>query len=135
MILGYDPVDDRHYEFLYQLLEERPKEACISHKKMPTMEEHVAFVDSFPYKEWFVIRSGKDLVGSVYLTHRNEFGMFIKKEFAGKGIATKAFMWMIDRHPGERMLSNVNPENERIINVLKRLGFVRVQETYEYAGR
>jgi|SRR6185295_12210718 len=132
MKLWYEPVDKHHYEFLYELLAERPKEACISHKQMPTMEQHQAFVDSFPYKEWYVIRMGEEMAGSVYLTHQNEFGMFIKQGFEGKGIATKSFQWMIDRHPGERMLSNVNPKNDRIIAVLKRLGFKLLQETYSY---
>lgn len=134
-MICYEPVDSPHYQFLYDLLAERPKEACISHKKMPTFEEHKAFVDSFPYQEWWVIRDGSDLVGSCYLTKHNEFGMFIKKGFEGRGIATKSFKWMIERHPGERLLSNVNPKNKRIIEVLTRIGCVKLQETYSYEPR
>lgn len=129
-MIWYEPVDSPHYKFLWDLLAERPKEACISHKKMPTWEEHCRFVDSFPYQEWWVIMDGSERAGSCYLTHQNEFGMFIKKGFEGRGIATTAFKWIREKHPGERLLSNVNPENIRIINVLKRLGCRKVQETY-----
>lgn len=132
MRLTYEPVDDRHYRFLYDLLKERPKNACISHRKMPTFAEHVAFVDLFPYKEWYIIRHKSEMAGSVYLTYQNEFGMFIKKEFSGKGIATAAFKWMTNRHKGERLVSNVNPNNKRIINLLKSLGCRLIQETYEH---
>ncbi len=135
MTLWYEPVDDRHYQFLYDLLKERPKNACISHKKMPTMKEHIKFVDSFPYKEWYVIREGGDMVGSVYLSNQNEFGMFIKKGFSGRGIARKTFDWMERRHRGERLLSNVNPKNRRIKRLLESIGCVKVQETYEHRSR
>lgn len=132
-MIWYVPVDTQHYQFLYDLLAERPKEACISHKKMPTFEEHKRFVDSFPYKEWWVIMDGHDMAGSVYLTHQNEFGMFIKNGFEGKQIATKTFKWVREKYPGERLFSNVNPNNKRIIEVLTRLGCKKVQETYEHA--
>lgn len=132
-MIWYEPVDHPHYQFLYDLLAERPKEANISHRKMPTFEEHKAFVDSFPYKEWFVIMDGSDMAGSVYLTHQNEFGMFVKKGYEGRGIATNAFKWVRERHPGERLLSNVNPKNKRIIDVLTRLGCRKIQETYIHA--
>jgi RimJ/RimL family protein N-acetyltransferase len=133
-VIWYEPVDKPHYQFLYDLLEERPQEACISHKKMPTWSEHCAFVDSFPYKEWWIIMDGSDRAGSVYLTHQNEFGMFIKNGYHGRGIATHTFKWVRERYKGERLLSNVNPANKRIIAVLTRLGCRKVQETYEHSA-
>lgn len=135
MTLWYEPVDDRHYDFLYELLKERPKNACISHKKMPTFEQHKRFVDSFPYKEWYVIRDGGDMVGSVYLTHKNEFGMFILKTFGGRGIARKTFDWMERRHKGDTLYSNVNPKNKRIKRLLESIGCKVIQETYVHKGR
>ena len=40
---------------LHQLLEEREPEANISHKAMPSWEEHVRFVESKPYEAWYFI--------------------------------------------------------------------------------
>ena len=137
MILRYEPVSEYHYGFLYDLLKERPKNANISHQKMPSFNEHVAYVDSWAtrFREWHVICLGDAMVGSTYLTHHNEFGMFIMRKYAGRGIARETFRWIERRHKGERLLSNVNPKNKRIIGLLESLGCKVIQHTYEHRSR
>ena len=51
-------VSKSDYRFLYNLLKERDPRANISHKKMPTYNEHVMFVSSRPYSKWYVILYG-----------------------------------------------------------------------------
>ena len=72
-------VSKSDYRFLYNLLKERDPRANISHKKMPTYNEHVMFVSSRPYSKWYVILYGANKAGSVYITSQNEIGIFIKK--------------------------------------------------------
>jgi hypothetical protein len=40
---------------LHQLLEERDESANISHKAMPSWDDHVRFVESKPYQAWYFI--------------------------------------------------------------------------------
>ena len=74
-------VSKSDYRFLYDLLIERDTRVNISHKKMPTYNQHVSFVSAKPYSKWYVILYGVNKAGSIYLTSRNEIGIFIKKSF------------------------------------------------------
>ena len=69
------------YEFLYELLKERDDKMNISHKKMPTFNQHVKFVNSKPYSKWYVIVLNNQKIGSIYITQINEIGIFLKKNF------------------------------------------------------
>jgi RimJ/RimL family protein N-acetyltransferase len=129
-------------QFLYELLRERDETINISHCKMPSFEEHIRFVDSRPYREWFIIfdewgnlKMGP--IGSIYLTKPpkpsqagNEIGIFIKKEFQGKGFGKAAICLLMNRHPGEHFLANINPHNARSIDLFEGLGFELMQVTY-----
>ena len=42
-------------QFLYELLKNKDPNSNISHKKMPTYDEHVKFVLSKPYTNWYII--------------------------------------------------------------------------------
>ena len=42
--------------FLYALLEERTPEMSISHKAMPTFQQHARFVRDIPYAAWYLVR-------------------------------------------------------------------------------
>ena len=55
-------------KFLYILLEERPTYANISHKQLPSYDQHKAFVNSNPYDIWFVLWNDNSRVGSIYKT-------------------------------------------------------------------
>ena len=39
-------------DFLFELLLQRSSKENISHKKMPTYEEHIKFIISKPYYKW-----------------------------------------------------------------------------------
>src|SRR5258708_39663719 len=52
--------------FLYQLLKDRSQIANISHERMPTFQEHLAFVDSHPYHAWYLICFEKKRVRSLW---------------------------------------------------------------------
>ena len=69
------------YRFLYNLLKERDSRANISHKKMPTYNEHLKFIRSKPYAKWYIAEFGAFKIASVYLTSQNEIGIFIKKTY------------------------------------------------------
>lgn len=120
--------------FLYELLKARPSNANISHSKTPTWKAHLAFVASCPYREWFLIRVGHHIVGSVYLSKRDELGIAIWPSFQGKGYATKALKMMVARHKKRVLYANIAPSNYKSqFLFVRKLGFKHIQETYRLA--
>ena len=119
------------YRFLYDLLMERDSRANISHKKMPTYNQHVSFVSAKPYSKWYVILYGANKAGSIYLTSQNEIGIFIKKSFQNKQLGNIALHKLIQKNPKKRYLANVNPKNKKSISFFKKNGFKLIQYTFE----
>lgn len=121
-------------EILYKMLEERTPEQSISHKGMPTMDEHQKFVFSKPYFAWYFIRNEHDeIVGNIYLTDRREIGIMIFKAHSGKGYGTKAVRELMKTWPGQ-FYANVNPDNKPSVEFFKGLGGKLVQHTYKLTG-
>lgn len=144
-------------DILYDLLKERSTEddpnVNISHRALPPYEEHRAFVDSFPYRAWHLIRLNEEVpcegeapaviaptyVGYVSITRRDEIGIVLFRAHRGKGYGRKAMQLLLDRYkPQEAIaseragvfLANINPKNERSIRLFTSLGFKLRQHTY-----
>jgi len=115
---------------LYKLLGQRTPEQSISHKEMPTMQEHEEFIGSNPYKAWFLIRVNNEYVGSVYLTKQREIGIFIFNKHKGNGYATTAIKLMKSLYPG-KMYANVNPKNMPSRQLFEKIGGKFIQITFE----
>lgn len=120
------------FRFLYDLLSERESIVNISHKKMPTYEEHVKFVMSKPYSQWYIVYFNGKKSGSVYLSKQNEIGIFVKKTFQGKGIGAQILESVIEKNGPGRYLANISPRNKRSIKFFKNNGFSLIQHTYEF---
>lgn len=130
--------------FLYELVKLRSSEPLvnISHKALPTWDEHVAFVESHPFRAWEIVcdDAGR-MIGYVSITARNEIGIVLMPEARGKGIGRAAVQDFLTRHPplpavpGERdgrLLANINPKNKRSIALFNDLGFRPIQVTYAH---
>lgn len=130
-IYSLAPIKTR--QFLYDLLLNRPATANISHKQMPTFEEHCAFVSSYPYMAWYLIFDGGDPVGSIYLTLQGEIGIHLIKSRRNKGLGANAVSELMRRHGKIRYLANIAPLNEPSKKLFKGMGFKLIQETYEHA--
>jgi RimJ/RimL family protein N-acetyltransferase len=125
------PDMEKAYRALFDLLSERTIDQNISHKKMPTWDEHLAFVRSRPYAAWYLIEDEQgEIAGAVYLSHAREVGLFIFRRFWGKKIGVEAMKKLREAHPG-RLLANINPANTNSIRFFTELGFVHIQNTYE----
>lgn len=138
------PVNEAILKFLYDLLQEREDHVSISHKTMPSWDDHVNFVCSMPYRYWWIIfgeippidgmRQVPRNVGAAYLSKQNEIGIFIKKEYQGKGYGKEAIKRIVEMFPGQRLLANISPANERSHKLFQELGFSPIQTTYELAS-
>jgi GNAT superfamily N-acetyltransferase len=107
---------------------------------MPSFDEHLQFVYGRPYREWFLIYDEwgnveMGPIGAIYLSKQNEIGIFIAKEYQGKGHGKTAICLLMNRHPGERFFANINPHNSRSIDMFESLGFELKQLTYAKENR
>ena len=118
-------------EFLFKLLKERDPRANISHKKMPSYNQHVNFIKSKPYTKWYIILKSKEKIGSIYLSKNDEIGLFISKKYQGSNVGKYALSQLIKKNPRERYLANVNPKNKRSIRFFKNNDFKLIQYTFE----
>lgn len=134
-----------HAKILYDLLAERPAEASISHKAMPTWEEHLEFIGqkpgawgsgrAHPYQAWYIAQEwlshddGMQVVGSVYLTNANEIGVSVFAKYQGHGFGEEAVRMLMELHWPRRFLANVAPGNEPSRRMFEKLGFKLIQQT------
>tara|TARA_B110000014_G_C19885277_1_gene458130 strand:+ start:102 stop:527 length:426 start_codon:yes stop_codon:yes gene_type:complete len=120
-------------QFLFDLLKERDKRTniSISHKKMPTYEEHTKFIKSKPYTKWYIVLKSKQKIGSVYLSKNDEVGVFISKKFQGEKIGDLALCELMKKNTRKRFLANLNPKNKKSIAFVERNGFKLIQITFE----
>ena len=125
------PINEKDYEFLYKLLSERKQITFISHKKMPTYEEHVKFIESEPYSKWYIIQIDDKKIGSIYLTKENEIGIHFFTQYEESERFQNVIKEFFLKEPQDRFVMNVSPKNEQYIDLTKKLGFHLVQHTYE----
>jgi len=115
---------------LYMLLQERTPDQSISHKEMPSFNEHIIFVESMPYEHWDLIKNDDGVyVGSVYMTKLREIGIFIFEEFKHNGYGS----WAVNeamRVYGLPLYANINPRNESSIKLFEKMGAKHIQQTF-----
>lgn len=130
-------------EWLYELLKERSTEddpyVNISHRALPTMVEHKLFIESEPYRYWYLIVADWHAVGYISATRKNEIGIVLSRRFRGKGYGRQALRLFIDLHtplpavPSHRSgkwLANINPDNGQSVKLFTGAGFGLIQQTY-----
>lgn len=130
------PVGLHDWQFLYDLLAERPAHANISHRSMPDIGAHIGFVRSNPYQAWYIIEQQDSQAriwntGSIYLTHNDEIGIHIHQDHHGQGIAKAAIQELIRQHPKPSYKANIAPLNNISQKMFMELGFNLIQYTYE----
>lgn len=116
---------------LWTLLEASLPSENISHRVMPSHEDHIKFVISRPYQCWYMIINGPLIIGAIYLTYLNEFGIRLFSDFHNQGYEKEAIRRLAIMHPHKRYLMNINPANSRLKDVVDDLGGRLIQHTFE----
>ena len=129
--IKFKRVSKTDHDFLYLLLEHRDPKENISHKQMPTFKQHEKFIDSKPYKKWFIIKLDKISIGSIYLSYQNEIGFFLKNEYNIKSIGGYILNKFINENPQKNFFVNINPRNKKSIFLFQKNGFKLIQNTYK----
>ena len=122
---------ENDFKFLYEMLEERELIQNITHKKIPSYNEHVNFIKSNPYSNWYIIFENNKKIGTVYLSKENEVGVFIIKKNQRNGIGKESLKKLIKKNPRKKFFANVNPKNYNSIKFFENFGFKLTQKTYE----
>jgi len=125
------PIKKSDYLFLYEMLKERKPEENISHKKIPTMKQHVSFVLSKPYSKWYTIQHKKEKVGTIYLSKQNEIGIHIKNNYKNLGIEKDAVKIIMKKNPRKKYFANISIKNKKLMKFFESQKFSKLQVTYE----
>ena len=119
------------YVFLHNLLAQRNSKINISHKRMPTWEEHVRFVKSKPYSKWYIIYNKDEKIGSIYLSKQSEIGIHLLKKYEKESIHLESIQKLMLLNSKIKFRANISPKNKNYIMLFEKLGFKMVQHTYE----
>ena len=117
--------------FLYDLLKNKDPNANISHKKMPSYDEHVKFVMSKPYTNWYIIEYEKKNVGAIYLSKQDEIGISVSNDYEYDQIAKSALKLLMKLNQRKRYLANTSPKDVRSQEFLLKNGFTGLEYVYE----
>ena len=117
--------------FLYELLKNKDSNANISHKKMPSYDEHVEFVMSKPYTNWYIIEYDKKNVGTIYLSKQDEIGISINNDYEYDQIVKPTLKLLMKLNQRKRYLANTNPKDVRAQEFLLKNGFTSLENVYE----
>ena len=123
--MQYRNVTYKDADFLYKLLQSRESWENISHLCMPTFNDHSEFVRNHPYKLWQIVSYYED-IGSVYITYRDELAIWLERWCEWH------FLEILKNFLRPGIFYNVNPENKRLIKLLKSQNFELMQKTYIY---
>ena len=119
------------YVFLHNLLAQRNSTVNISHKKMPTWEEHIKFIKSKPYSKWYIIYNKDEKIGSIYLSKQSEIGIHLLKKYEKESIHLESIKKLMLLNSKIKFRANISPKNKNYIMLFEKLGFKMVQHTYE----
>ena len=125
------PVTKNDALFLYELLKTKDPIANISHKKMPSYDEHVNFILSNPYAIWYIIEYEGKKIGSVYLSKHDEIGIYLVDNSLYDKIGKSVIKLLIKNNPRKRYLAKVSPQNKKLQNFFVNNGFIGLEYTYE----
>ena len=124
------PVTTDDAKFLFDLLRQREGIVNISHKSLPTWEEHVEYIKNNTYQSWDIIWVDNVRIGNIYLTDRDEIGIFLDKKFQSNGYGSIAITEFMKKNGKKRYLANINPTNYKSIQFFGKHGFIHIQNTY-----
>lgn len=115
---------EKYVKYLFTLLSQRKDWQNISHSKMPMFIQHYKFVDSKPYRNWYVVSVDDILVGATYMTNQYEIGIHLTDDNQGKKIGPKVVKLLMERFIHRPLFANINPKNARSIAMFIKLGFM-----------
>lgn len=127
---------DIQIEKLYLLLKNRSY--MISHKFLPSFEEHKSFVSNYPYIAWYLLYKNKSALGSFYIHTDNSVGINLIEKYEENDVCNIIGYIQKNYSPLPPIKSvrrgvffmNVASENTELIKVLQNLGKTEFQSSF-----
>ena len=127
---------NKQVEILYTQLKKRIHN--ISHKRIPTLEDHKSFVKNNPYRAWYIINDNSHTIGSVYVKFDNSIGLNCNDNISNgeiKNILNLVCSKIspLKAEPSVRpsnFFINVASLNKSLQQKLSSIGLVETQRTY-----
>lgn len=123
-------------EFLFNLLKYR--RYGISHKSMPSYEDHKFFISNFPYFKWLIISYEEIKIGALYINQDNSVSInLLPNKIKHLDEIIKSFeIKFLPQEPLKSLRSrnfffNLHPEDIMMQKTLEKNGYVISQISYE----
>ena len=130
-----NPAKEKEIDFLHKLLLSR--EFNISHRKLPSLEDHRVFVLNHPYRNWSLVLCDKTAIGSIYSGFDNSVGISLFPEFLlHRRSVIKKFLEDFVPLPGipsmvrNEFIFNVAVDDLKYQEDLSKCGAIQIQYTY-----
>jgi arsenate reductase-like glutaredoxin family protein len=125
-----------HIKILYQHLQNRTHH--ISNTKKTSFEKHKKFVKNHPYRVWFMVKEGNEVLGNVYVKYDNSIGLYFSKRISNERLKEILRIVGMQLSPLDAIASvrndkfhiNVASSNIDLQNKLVELGLEEIQRTY-----
>ncbi len=113
----------------------------ISHRKMPTFEQHLQFVSNHPYRKWFLVYFQLEFKGHLYVKYDNAVGLHMSPDvtssqlgelwlaLTGQIAPQKVQPSMVPDH----FYVNVPTSNLQMQSRLEAANFVETQRSYRFS--
>ena len=123
-------------ETLYAQLKNRSHN--ISHKSVPSFDEHTEFVQNHPYRKWIIVKDTEIAIANVYIQYNNSIGLNVDSLVTCeqinkilKGIyASHSPLPAVPSVRFEEFFLNVATDNKMLQNMLSSLGYSEVERTF-----
>jgi GNAT superfamily N-acetyltransferase len=148
-LVPVDPKNKAHVRFLWRLLRTRLAVSRISHDGKTTWKQHQAFVANHPYHDWCLVEVAKTghwwnwpryprFAGAAFISMPakpsvvgDELHVELLPKHQGRGLAEKALLALMKKHPRKRYVANVAPGNLGSYSLFNKMGFRLCQYTLE----
>ena len=136
MILEPVVPNDSQTQVLYELLTARKH--TISHRVLPSYDDHANFVLNNPYRHWFLIHFEGKIFGSVYVQYDNSVGISLREPAMRDSLSLVVSSLKNKVKPLEPVASvrykdfffNVPASDINYQNCLEELGYIRSQVSF-----
>lgn len=126
----------KQIKILYIQLKNRSH--SISHRGVPSFEQHTKFVQNHPYRKWIILKDSDIAIGNIYIQYDNSLGLNIDSSVSSEQIHKILEEIYKSNSPlpavpsvrfGEFFL-NIATENKMLQKKLSNLGFCEIQRTF-----
>ena len=110
----------------------------ISHKKIPSFQNHKLFIKNNPYRAWCIVKESKSVIGNVYVKFDNSIGLNCYNDVSSAQLKNILSLIKLKISPLKEKPSirskdffiNIASSNKSLRKKINSIGLVETQRTY-----